>query len=68
MNGSDRFHRAVLVEVDGDDVAAELIRPVPRAVAGKEDGVLVFLREHVAGIEAQAQGRPSAGRSARPAA
>jgi putative tryptophan/tyrosine transport system substrate-binding protein len=39
---------AVLVEMDDENVAAELLRPIPRAVAGEEDGVLVLLREHIA--------------------
>src|SRR2546426_2158689 len=53
----DRLHAPVLVEINGDNVAADLVGPVPRSVAGDEDRVLVLLREHVAGVEAQAERR-----------
>src|SRR5262245_56297452 len=49
------IHRAVPVQEDGDDVTSELRRPIPRAVPCKEDDVLILRREHLAGIEAQAE-------------
>ena len=51
----DRFHLAVLVVLDDDDVTALLLRLVPGAMARDEDGVPVGLREHAAGIEAHAK-------------
>src|SRR5260370_27815674 len=45
------LHRAVLVQLDDDDIPAKLLGPVPRTVPGHDDGVLVALREHVSGIE-----------------
>src|SRR5205085_11545799 len=46
----------------GEDVAAELLRAIPRAVARDEDRVLVLRREHAAGIEPHAErGRVRAG-------
>ena len=47
-----RFYIAVLVQLRDDDIAADLPRPVPGAVAGDEDRVAVFWREHGARIEA----------------
>src|SRR5262249_19991619 len=49
------FYRAILVEENSDDVATKLLRPVPGAMAGEEDSILVFRREHAAGVEAQAE-------------
>src|SRR5262245_58603058 len=49
------FHAAVPVELHGDDVAADLLRLVPRAVPRDEDRVAVFLGEHGAGVEAHAK-------------
>src|SRR5262245_59271377 len=49
------FHRAILVEENSDDVATKLLRPVPGTMAGEEDSVLVFRREHLASVEAQAE-------------
>src|SRR5262249_24247666 len=40
------LNRAVLVELHHDDVAADLLGLVPRAVAGDEDRVAVLLGEH----------------------
>src|SRR5262249_34867016 len=51
----DGFHRTVLVEGHHDDVAAELLGSIPRAVARDEDGIAVFRREHVAGVEPHAE-------------
>src|ERR1700730_14577187 len=53
--GLHRLHLAVLVEMDDDDVTAELLAPVPRAMARDDDRVLETLREHAAGVEAHAQ-------------
>jgi len=44
----DRFHRAVLVELGDNNIAADLLRAVPRAVARDENLVLVLLRKHAA--------------------
>jgi len=57
-NGDERFDgldRAVRVELDDDDVATELLAAVPRAVTRNEDRVVVFLREHGAGVKAHSQ-------------
>src|ERR1700730_18292753 len=51
----DGFYTAVLVQFDDDDVAAELLGPVPRAVPRDDDRVLVALRELVAGVEPHAE-------------
>src|SRR5262249_6284541 len=40
-----------------DDPIAVLLGPVPRAVLGEEDAVLVLGREHVAGVELHAERR-----------
>src|SRR5262249_48157656 len=42
---------AVLVEMHGNDVAAELVGPVPGAVARDDDRTLVVFREHASRIE-----------------
>src|SRR5215472_17498375 len=55
--GLYRFDGAVLVERRHDDVAADLLGLVPGAVAGDEDRVPVFGREHVSGVEAHAERR-----------
>src|SRR5882724_3907947 len=51
----DVLDRAVLVEMDGDNVTAELVGLVPGAVPGHDRDVLVALREHAAGIEPHAE-------------
>ena len=51
----DQLHGPVLVELRHDDVAADLLAPVPGAVARDEDRVAIFGREHVAGIEPHAE-------------
>src|SRR5262249_56418945 len=48
------FYRAILVEENSDDVATKLLRPVPGAMAGEEDSILVFRLENASGVEAQA--------------
>src|SRR5262249_20716100 len=53
--GLHRLHRAVLVQLRDNDVAADLLRPVPGAVTRDEDGVTVFWREHAAGVETHAE-------------
>src|SRR5262249_956057 len=50
-----RFDAAVAVERHIDDVAADLGRLVPRAVARDEDAAAILLWEHRAGIEAHAE-------------
>src|SRR2546428_331474 len=39
-----RFHRTVLVQLHDDDVAADLLRPVPGAIARDEDRILILAR------------------------
>src|ERR1700738_2407644 len=51
----DRLHGPVLVELWHHDVAADLLAPVPGAVARDEDRVAIFGREHVVGIEPHAE-------------
>src|SRR6266496_3871613 len=51
-----RFHAAILVQLHHDDVAANFFCPVPRAVAGDEDGMLILARKHFAGVEAHTEG------------
>src|SRR5258706_564038 len=51
------FDRAVLVQLDDDDIAAKFLGPVPRTVPCHDDGVLVALREQVSGGEPH-PGRP----------
>src|SRR6266508_4387367 len=50
-----RLHRAVLVELDDNDVTADFPGAVPRAVPGDDGHVLVGFREHTAGVEAHAE-------------
>src|SRR5207245_9480663 len=50
-----RFPRAVVVERHEDDVAADLLRPLPGAMARDEDRILVLAREHFARVEPHAE-------------
>src|SRR5204862_3924457 len=51
----DRLDGPVRVESRDDHVAADLLAPVPGAVAGNEDRVAVLRREHLSGVEAHAE-------------
>src|SRR5207248_7900336 len=53
----DRFDRAVGVQPGDNDIAAELLAAVPRAMPGDQGLVLILLREHLRGVEAHPERR-----------
>src|ERR1700730_1383925 len=55
MNGSLDLKGSVRGERRHDDVTADFLALVPRSVASNEDRVVVFLREHLSGVEAHTE-------------
>ena len=50
-----RLHAAVFVQLHDDDVAADLLGPVPRTVTRNENRILVLARKHFARVEPHAE-------------